>query len=50
MFTLEGSFHGFEDGDYIKFSEIRGMTELNAIDPVQIKVISKFLIFKINLF
>ncbi|KAF4665794.1 hypothetical protein FOL47_004423 [Perkinsus chesapeaki] len=30
--------HGFHNGDYVTFSEIEGMTELNGCDPVRIKV------------
>uniref|UniRef100_A0A914RPN9 Uncharacterized protein n=1 Tax=Parascaris equorum TaxID=6256 RepID=A0A914RPN9_PAREQ len=31
-------FHGFEDGDYVTFSEVKGMVELNGIKPVKITV------------
>ena len=30
--------HGLEDGDYVTFSEIEGMTELNGCKPMKIKV------------
>ncbi|XP_041802065.1 ubiquitin-like modifier-activating enzyme 1 [Chelmon rostratus] len=30
--------HGFSDGFKVSFSEVRGMTELNSIGPVEIKV------------
>ena len=30
--------HGLEDGDYVTFSEVGGMTELNGCEPVPIKV------------
>jgi len=30
--------HGFQDGDWVTFSEVQGMTELNASKPRQIKV------------
>ncbi|KAI1718094.1 thiF family domain-containing protein [Ditylenchus destructor] len=38
VYTLEGAMHGFEDGDYVAFSEVQGMTELNTMNPVPIKV------------
>lgn len=43
VMTLEGAFHGFEDGDYVTFSEIKGMTQLNNIEPMKITVVSKSL-------
>ena len=30
--------HGFEDGDFVTFSEVEGMTELNGCKPMKIKV------------
>ena len=33
--------HNFNDGDYVKFREVEGMPELNAMPGVQIKVIDK---------
>uniref|UniRef100_A0A183U2Z3 ThiF domain-containing protein n=1 Tax=Toxocara canis TaxID=6265 RepID=A0A183U2Z3_TOXCA len=36
--TLENVMHGFEDGDFISFTEVKGMTELNEIDAVPITV------------
>uniref|UniRef100_A0A915CCS0 E1 ubiquitin-activating enzyme n=1 Tax=Parascaris univalens TaxID=6257 RepID=A0A915CCS0_PARUN len=38
VMTLESVMHGFEDGDFISFAEVRGMDELNHIDAVQITV------------
>ncbi|OXA42952.1 Ubiquitin-like modifier-activating enzyme 1 [Folsomia candida] len=35
---LNGSPDAFEDGDFVKFSEVQGMTELNDHDPIQIEV------------
>ncbi|KAG9509023.1 Ubiquitin-like modifier-activating enzyme 1 [Fragariocoptes setiger] len=35
---LDETRHGFEDGDYVSFSEIRGMTQLNGCQPRKIKV------------
>lgn len=42
VMTLEGAFHGFEDGDYVSFSEVGGMTELNNCEPRKITVVSKY--------
>lgn len=39
--TLENVMHGFEDGDCVTFSEIKGMVELNGIRPIKITVKSK---------
>ncbi len=36
--TLENALHGLEDGDYVTFSEVKGMTELNGIKPIPITV------------
>ncbi|KAJ8257910.1 hypothetical protein GJAV_G00191040 [Gymnothorax javanicus] len=36
--TDEGR-HGFQDGDYVTFSEIKGMSELNSCGPVKVKVL-----------
>lgn len=30
---LEEHRHGLEDGDFVTFSEVQGMTELNGIEP-----------------
>ncbi|CAG0890578.1 unnamed protein product [Cyprideis torosa] len=35
---IDESRHGFEDGDYVTFSEIKGMTQLNGAPPMKIKV------------
>lgn len=32
----EDKRHSFQDGDFVKFREVEGMTELNDLDPVQI--------------
>lgn len=45
---LDEARHGFESGDYVTFTEIQGMTELNGCQPVEIKVLGKFL-FRKNL-
>ncbi|KAK3879914.1 hypothetical protein Pcinc_015557 [Petrolisthes cinctipes] len=39
---LDESRHGLEDGDYVTFSEVQGMTELNGCKPVKIKVLGPF--------
>lgn len=39
--------HGFEDGDYVTFSEVEGMTELNGCKPIKIKVLGPYT-FKIG--
>ncbi|XP_035239382.1 ubiquitin-like modifier-activating enzyme 1 [Anguilla anguilla] len=39
--TDEGR-HGFEDGGYVTFSDIRGMTELNSCGPVKVKVLGTY--------
>lgn len=35
---LDETRHGLEDGDYVTFSEIEGMTELNGCDPKKVTV------------
>lgn len=36
---LEETRHGFQDGDYVTFTEVKGMVELNNCEPRQIKVL-----------
>ncbi|KAF5396694.1 Ubiquitin like modifier activating enzyme 1 [Paragonimus heterotremus] len=36
---LEETRHDFEDGDYVTFSEVRGMSELNGCEPRKVAVI-----------
>lgn len=36
--TLDESRHGLEDGDYVTFSEVVGMEELNACEPKKVTV------------
>lgn len=43
MLTLESVYHGLEDGDYMTFAEVKGMTELNHIAPLPISVKSMFI-------
>jgi ubiquitin-activating enzyme E1 len=38
----EDKRHKFQDGDYVKFSEIEGMTELNSLPPTKVNVIDGF--------
>eukprot|EP01084_Bolivina_argentea_P094777 170419_1 len=38
----EDSRHGLSDGDFIRFSEVEGMTELNTLPPQPIKVTTPF--------
>ncbi|CAD7088673.1 unnamed protein product [Hermetia illucens] len=39
---LDETRHGFEDGDYVTFAEVQGMTELNGCDPIKIKVLGPY--------
>lgn len=39
---IEETKHGFQDGDYVTFSEVQGMTELNGCSPRKINVIGDF--------
>lgn len=53
MTCLDEARHGFESGDYVTFTEIQGMTELNGCKPVEIKVLGKitlFLFLELNTF
>jgi len=38
---LDETRHSFQDGDYVTFSEIQGMTELNQCEPRKIKVLGE---------
>uniref|UniRef100_A0A7N6B0G1 E1 ubiquitin-activating enzyme n=1 Tax=Anabas testudineus TaxID=64144 RepID=A0A7N6B0G1_ANATE len=38
---LDEARHGFESGDYVTFTEVQGMTELNGCQPVEIKVLGR---------
>jgi ubiquitin-activating enzyme E1 len=40
--TLEEAKHDFEDDDFVVFSEVKGMVELNSMEPAKIKVTSQF--------
>jgi len=39
---LDETRHGMEDGDHVTFSEVQGMTELNACEPRKIKVLGPY--------
>ncbi|XP_015195731.1 ubiquitin-like modifier-activating enzyme 1 [Lepisosteus oculatus] len=39
---LDEARHGFETGDYVTFTEVQGMTELNGCQPVEIKVLGPY--------
>lgn len=43
--TLDESRHGLEDGDYVTFSEIEGMTELNDAEPRKVTVKGLFHVY-----
>jgi len=36
--TLDEVRHGLETGDFVTFTEVKGMTELNGCEPMEIKV------------
>lgn len=39
---IDDTRHGMEDGDYVTFSEVLGMTELNNCEPIKIKVLGPY--------
>ncbi|XP_033825185.1 ubiquitin-like modifier-activating enzyme 1 [Periophthalmus magnuspinnatus] len=39
---LDEARHGFESGDFVTFTEIQGMTELNGCKPIEIKVLGPY--------
>ncbi|KOB72298.1 Ubiquitin-like modifier-activating enzyme 1, partial [Operophtera brumata] len=39
---LDDTRHGLEDGDFVTFSEVQGMTELNGCEPRKIKVLGPY--------
>ncbi|XP_043934789.1 ubiquitin-like modifier-activating enzyme 1 isoform X2 [Protopterus annectens] len=39
---LDEHSHGFQNGDYVTFSEVKGMTELNQCSPMEIKVLDRY--------
>lgn len=36
--TLDETRHGLEDGDYVTFTEVKGMDKLNDAEPRKISV------------
>ena len=42
MTCVDESRHGYESGDYVTFTEIQGMTELNACEPRKITVLGPY--------
>ena len=38
MTCLDETRHGLEDGDFVTFTEVQGMTELNGCEPRKIAV------------
>uniref|UniRef100_A0A671Q263 E1 ubiquitin-activating enzyme n=1 Tax=Sinocyclocheilus anshuiensis TaxID=1608454 RepID=A0A671Q263_9TELE len=36
---LDEARHGFESGDFVTFTEVQGMTELNGCEPIEIKTL-----------
>ncbi|KAM6141150.1 ubiquitin-like modifier-activating enzyme 1, partial [Erethizon dorsatum] len=39
---LDEAQHGFESGDFVSFSEVQGMSELNGTHPIEIKVLGPY--------
>ncbi|XP_008553042.1 ubiquitin-like modifier-activating enzyme 1 [Microplitis demolitor] len=39
---LDDTRHGMEDGDYVTFAEVQGMTEINGCEPKKIKVLGPY--------
>ncbi|GES96720.1 ubiquitin-activating enzyme E1 [Rhizophagus clarus] len=39
---LDESRHGLEDGDYVTFTEIKGMEELNNCEPKKVKILGPY--------
>ncbi|XP_002063972.4 ubiquitin-like modifier-activating enzyme 1 [Drosophila willistoni] len=39
---LDETRHGFNDGDYVTFSEVQGMKELNGCQPIKINVLGPY--------
>lgn len=39
---LDDTRHGLEDGDWVTFSEVQGMTELNNCEPKKIRVLGPY--------
>uniref|UniRef100_A0A8C1I1G8 Ubiquitin-activating enzyme E1 n=1 Tax=Cyprinus carpio carpio TaxID=630221 RepID=A0A8C1I1G8_CYPCA len=39
---LDEARHGFESGDFVTFTEVQGMTELNGCEPIEIKTLGPY--------
>ncbi|KAH0628941.1 hypothetical protein JD844_010599 [Phrynosoma platyrhinos] len=39
---LDEARHGFESGDFVSFTEVEGMSELNSCEPMEIKVLGPY--------
>uniref|UniRef100_A0A2K5PZN5 Ubiquitin-like modifier-activating enzyme 1 n=1 Tax=Cebus imitator TaxID=2715852 RepID=A0A2K5PZN5_CEBIM len=39
---LDEAWHGFESSDFVSFREVQGMSELNDIHPIEIKVLGPY--------
>ncbi|XP_063100531.1 ubiquitin-like modifier-activating enzyme 1 isoform X1 [Cavia porcellus] len=39
---LDEAQHGFESGDFVSFSEVQGMKELNGREPIEIQVLGPY--------
>ncbi|GFR86122.1 ubiquitin-like modifier-activating enzyme 1 [Elysia marginata] len=39
---LDETRHGFNDEDYVTFTDVQGMTELNGCEPIKIKVLGPY--------
>uniref|UniRef100_A0A8C6AJD8 Ubiquitin-like modifier-activating enzyme 1 n=1 Tax=Monodon monoceros TaxID=40151 RepID=A0A8C6AJD8_MONMO len=39
---LDEARHGFESGDFVSFTEVQGMNELNGISPLEIEVLGPY--------
>ncbi|KAL1020527.1 hypothetical protein UPYG_G00001240 [Umbra pygmaea] len=39
---LDEARHGFESGDFVTFTEVQGMTQLNSCQPVEIKTLGPY--------
>jgi len=39
---LDETRHSFQDGDYVTFTEVQGMTELNQCKPLKVRVLGEY--------
>lgn len=49
MNVHEDKRHSFQEGDYVKFSEVEGMIELNDREPIQIINVKGGFSFQLNI-